>query len=163
VPVTWSGPNNENDYITIVGKTVPDGRREGFAWTLGGSPLQVIAPGQPGDGEIRYVSGHDDKVLGRRAIRIVAARITLTAPARAPLGAPVAIEWTGPNNMNDHIAIVPKDAPDGTAGHFAWTAAGSPANVDPPDHPGPCEVRYINGQDDRVLARIPLEIVAGGT
>jgi len=162
VPITWSGPNNENDYITIVGKTVPDGHREGFAWTLGGSPLQVTAPGQPGDGEIRYVSGHDDKVLARRAIKIVAARITLTTPARAPLGAPVAIEWTGPNNSNDHITIVPKGAPDNASGHSAWTAAGSPANVDPPDQPGPCEVRYINGQDDRVLARIPLEIVAGG-
>jgi Ca-activated chloride channel family protein len=163
VPITWSGPNNENDYITIVGKTVPDGHREGFAWTLGGSPLQVTAPGPPGDAEIRYVSGHDDKVLARRVIKIVAAKITLTAPARAPLGAPVAIEWTGPNNPNDHITIVPKGAPEGASGHSAWTAAGSPANVDPPDQSGPCEVRYINGQDDRVLARIPLEIVAGGT
>jgi hypothetical protein len=163
VPITWSGPNNENDYITIVGKTVPDGHREGFAWTLGGSPLQVTAPGPPGDAEIRYVSGHDDKVLARRVIKIVAAKITLTAPARAPLGAPVAIEWTGPNNPNDHITIVPKGAPEGASGHYAWTAAGSPANVDPPDQPGPCEVRYINGQDDRVLARISLEIVAGGT
>ena len=163
VPITWSGPNNENDYITIVGKTVPDGRREGFAWTLKGSPLQVTAPGQPGDGEIRYVSGRDDKVLARRAIKIVTAKITLQAPARAPLGAPVAIEWSGPNNQNDYITIVPKGAPDGTSGHFAWTAAGSPANVDPPDQPGPCEVRYINGQDDRVLARIPLEIVGAGT
>ena len=163
VPITWSGPNNENDYITVVEKTAPDGRREGFAWTLKGSPLQVTAPGQPGDGEVRYVSGHDDKVLARRAIKIIAAKIALRAPTQAPLGAPVAIEWTGPNNQNDYITIVPKSAPDGTSGHFAWTAAGSPANVDPPDQPGPCEVRYINGQDDRVLARIPLEIIPSGS
>jgi len=162
VQITWSGPNNENDYITIVAKTAPDGNRGDFAWTLKGSPAQVAAPGQPVDGEIRYVSGQDDKVLARRAIKVVAAKITLQALARAPLGAPVAIEWTGPNNANDYLTIVPKDAPAGTSGHNAWTAAGSPANIDPPDQPGPCEVRYINGQDDRILARIPLEIVGAG-
>jgi len=101
-------------------------------------------------------------VLARRAIKIVAGKITLKAPARALLGASIPIEWSGPNNPNDYITIVPKGAPDGTSGHLPGTAAGSPANVDPPDQPGPCEVRYINGQDDRVLARIPLEIVGAG-
>jgi Ca-activated chloride channel family protein len=162
VTITWTGPNNQNDYITIVAKEIPDGSRSAFAYTLTGSPLQVTAPGDEGAGEIRYVSGQDDKVLARRALKIKLAQITLKAPAKAPLGAPVSIVWTGPSNQNDYITIVSKDTPDGTSGHFAWTASGSPAQVDPPDSAGPCEIRYMSGQGDKVLARIPLEIVAAG-
>jgi len=162
VAITWKGPNNENDYITIVPQGTPDGRRSAFAYTLTGSPLQVAAPGDPGAGEIRYVNGQDDKVLARRAVVIKLAQITLSAPARAPLGAPVTVAWTGPNNQNDFITIVPKGSPDGTSGHFAWTASGSPAMVDPPDAAGSCEVRYISGQGDKVLARIDVEITAAG-
>ena len=122
----------------------------------------MTAPGDEGAGEIRYVSGQDDKVLARRALKMSAARITLKAPAKAPLGVPVSVVWTGPNNQNDYITIVPDGVPDGTSGHFAWTASGSPAQVDPPDAAGPCEIRYMSGQGDKVLARIPLEIVAAG-
>ena len=163
VAIVWTGPNNENDFITVVPKATPDGSRESFAWTQSGSPAQVTAPGELGAAEIRYIAGIDNKVLGRRPITVVAATITLRAPARAPAGTPVSIEWTGPNNMNDTIAIVPQGAPDGTSGRYAWTAAGSPANIDPPDEPGPYEVRYISGQNDRVLAHVPLAIGAAGT
>jgi len=141
-------------------KNRSDGRREGFAWTLRIAAAGHRA-GQPGDGEVRYVSGHDDKVLARRAIKIIAAKIALRAPPR-PAGAPVAIEWTGPNNQNDYITIVPKSARMARRD----TSPGprlAPGQRGPPDQPGPCEVRYINGQDDRVLARIPLEIVPSGS
>ena len=163
VAVAWTGPNNQNDYLTIVARETPDGAAGRFAWTASGSPAAVNAPDAPGTGEVRYVSGQGDKVLARRPIQIVAAQITLTAPAKAPLGAPVPIVWTGPNNQNDYITIVSKGTPDGTDGHFAWTAAGSPAQVDPPDAPGPCEVRYVSGQGGKVLARINLEITGPGS
>ena len=162
IAIAWTGPNNENDYITIVPQTLPDGNRAAFAYTVSGSPAQVTAPAEPGAGEIRYVGGQDDKVLARRAVRIIAAKITLGAPAKAPLGAPVSIAWTGPNNQNDFLTIVPQNAPDGAQGHFAWTASGSPAEVEPPAVAGPCEVRYISGQNNKVLARIRLEITAPG-
>jgi Ca-activated chloride channel family protein len=79
------------------------------------------------------------------------------------VGAAVAITWTGPNNQNDYLTIVPQGAPDGASQHFAWTASGSPARVDPPDAAEPCEVRYVSGQNDKVLARLPIEITAAGT
>lgn len=160
VEVTWTGPNNQNDYLTIVGKAAPDGERGAIAYTGQGSPLKVTAPGDPGPGEIRYVRGLDDTVLARRALAITAAKITLKAPARTPLGEPVRVEWTGPNNQNDYLTIVPQGTPDVHSENHAWTMSGSPATLSPPDVPGPCEIRYVNGQDDRVLARISIEITA---
>jgi len=104
--------------------------------------------------------GLDDQVLARRPITIAAAKITLNAPAKARLGEPVPVEWTGPNNQNDYLTIVPQGTPDVHSENHAWTMSGSPAMLTPPDAPGPCEIRYINGQDDRVLARIRIEITA---
>ena len=162
VAIAWKGPNNENDYLTIVAQGLPDGERGAIAYTGRGSPLQVTAPGEPGACEIRYMSGLDDKVLARRALKISAAHVTLQAPARAPLGVPVSVEWTGPNNLNDYLTIVPQGTPDGTSQHLVWTTKGSPAQVDPPDTAGLCEVRYVSGQSDKVLARISIEITAAG-
>jgi Ca-activated chloride channel family protein len=162
VEITWKGPNNQDDYITIVAQALPDGSRGNIAYTLQGSPLQVTAPIGVGACEIRYMSGQGDTVLARRLLKVIAAQITLSAPSKAPLGAPVPVAWTGPNNQNDYITIVPKGTPDGTAGHFAWTLSGSPALVDPPDVPGHCEARYMSGQGDIVLARIDIEITGPG-
>jgi hypothetical protein len=32
--------------------------------------------------------------------------------------------------------------------------------VTAPAEPGPCEIRYMSGQNDKVLARIPIKITA---
>jgi Ca-activated chloride channel family protein len=160
VEIAWTGPNNRNDYLTVVGKAVADGERGEISYLGNGSPVKVTAPGEPGPGEIRYMRGLDDVVLARRLITINAAKVTLKAPAKSPLAEPVRIEWTGPNNRNDFITIVPKDAPDGTSGSNGWTSSGSPMQLSPPDTAGPCEIRYVSGQNDKVLARIPIEITA---
>jgi Ca-activated chloride channel family protein len=162
VEIAWTGPNNQNDYLTIVGKAVADGERGEITYLGGGSPATVTAPAEPGPGEIRYMRGLDEQVLARRAITLNAAKITLNAPARSALGEPVRIEWTGPNNRNDHLTIVPKGAPDEASGNSGWTSSGSPLEIFPPDKAGPCEIRYVSGQSDKVLARLPIEITAAG-
>jgi Ca-activated chloride channel family protein len=107
--------------------------------------------------------GLDDVVLARRPIALNAAKITLKAPAKSPLGKPVRIEWTGPNNRNDYLTIVPKGTPDGGSVNNGWTSSGSPVQLYPPETAGPCEIRYVSGQSDKVLASLPIEITAAGT
>jgi Ca-activated chloride channel family protein len=160
VEIAWTGPNNQNDYLTIVGKAVADGERGEISYLGRGSLATVTAPGEPGPGEIRYMRGADDVVLARRPITLKAAKVTLKAPAKSPLGEPVHVEWTGPNNRNDYLTIVPKGTPDGREGNSGWTASGSPIQLNPPDTAGPCEIRYVSGQGDKVLARIPIDIIA---
>lgn len=72
VTITWAGPKNAGDYLTIVPKTMPDGRYGNYADATKGSPVSIQAPAQPGPAEIRYMSGQGAKVLARRAIVIVA-------------------------------------------------------------------------------------------
>jgi Ca-activated chloride channel family protein len=71
VSVTWTGPNNRGDYVTLVAKDTPDGQYGSYTLTSDGSPLNVAALKEAGDAELRYMTGQGNKVLARRAIRIV--------------------------------------------------------------------------------------------
>lgn len=159
VSVTWSGPNNRGDYITIVPRTLPDGQYANYADTIKGSPLKVTAPMQRGEYELRYMSGQGAKVLARRPLAIVPAEITITSPGTGAAGTTIAVEWTGPNHAGDYLTLVPKSAKDGVSRASAWTSRGSPAKINvSKETTGPCEIRYMSGQGNVVLARADIEI-----
>ncbi len=158
VDVVWTGPNNDNDYITVVPAEFEDGQHGSYKYTKEGARLRITAPIAAGSGEIRYIRGSDNKVIARRPVTIKAAVITLKPPASAAAGSRVHIEWTGPNNQGDFITIVPADTEDGVHSGYQYTSQGTPLTINAPKTPGPCEVRYISGQGNKVLARAPLEV-----
>ncbi|HLP00431.1 MAG TPA: VWA domain-containing protein [Opitutaceae bacterium] len=160
VPIEWTGPGNAGDYLTIVPRTAPDGKYENYDAARAGHAARVTAPIEPGECEVRYVTGQGAKVLARRPIRIVAAAITLNAPEEAKAGGVVAIEWTGPGNSGDYLTIVPVSAADGKYANYDSARKGQPAHVTAPLEPGECEIRYMTGQGAKVLARRPIRIVA---
>ena len=158
VPVTWSGPSNRGDYLTIVPKTTPDGQYGNYTDVSKGSPLKVAAPMTTGAAELRYMTGQGAKVLARRPIEIEAARVSLRGPSRASPNTMIAIEWEGPNNAGDYLTIVLKSAKGGASAHYALTSSGSPAKVRTPPEAGACEIRYVSGQKQVVLARAEIDV-----
>jgi Ca-activated chloride channel family protein len=162
VPIVWTGPNNRGDYVTIVPKATKDGLYARYADTTGGSPAKVEAPIDPGPAEIRYMSGQGAKVLARREISVVPAKVTLKAPPLAAAESTVSIEWTGPNNPGDYLTIVPKTAKDGASLHTYPAARNSPAAIRMPKDVGPAEIRYMSGQGNRVLGRAEIRCTSGG-
>ncbi len=156
--VTWVGPNNTQDYITIVPKGTPDGQYGNYTYTSKGSPLQVTAPIVDGEAELRYLTGQGNKVLGRRPIKVVAAKITLDAPKDVRGGYPINVTWTGPNNPSDYITVVKQIIPDGEHAAYVYTNKGSPLTLTAPTWPGDYELRYMSGQGNKVLKRRPIRI-----
>jgi Ca-activated chloride channel family protein len=55
--VEWAGPDGPTDYITIVAAGAQEGSYLDWAYTTEGNPLSILAPTEPGDYEVRYVSG----------------------------------------------------------------------------------------------------------
>jgi len=159
IQVAWTGPNNAGDYVTVVSVEIPDGQYGNYTVTSGGSPLKVVIPIMAGDAELRYMTGQGNRVLGRRPIKVVAAQVTLSAPPECAAGTPVSITWTGPNNPGDYITVVAQATPDGQYGAYTATANGSPLSVTAPKEAGDGEVRYMTGQGNKVLARIPIKVV----
>ncbi len=159
IEVTWTGPNNPGDYITVVPRETPDGQYGNYTVTSGGSPLRLLTPIMAGGAELRYMTGQGNRVLGRRALEILAAEITLSAPAEVAVDSAVPVTWTGPDNPGDYVTVVAQGTPDGQYGNYTLTTEGSPLSVKAPKDAGDAELRYMTGQGNQVLARRPIRIV----
>ncbi|MBK1835313.1 vWA domain-containing protein [Roseibacillus ishigakijimensis] len=160
VTVSWTGPNNPQDFITIVPADAEEGTYKKYGYTAQGATLKIEAPLDAGPAEVRYLSGQGSRTLARIPLTITASEITLRAPDSAVAASEVTIEWTGPNNPGDYLTIVPKEAEDGRYGKYDYTTKGTPLQVVAPAEAGPCEIRYMAGQGGRVLHRIPLNVTA---
>jgi Ca-activated chloride channel family protein len=68
IAVTWQGPDNRGDYVTIVEAGAAEGEYGDYARTREGNPLRLTMPEAPGEYEIRYVTGQSGVTLARRPI-----------------------------------------------------------------------------------------------
>ena len=159
--ITWQGPNNPRDFITVVKAGTPEKRYEAYAYTSTGNPVQLRAPEQAGDYEVRYLTGQTNSTLATAKVTVTAANASLNAPATAIAGGSFEVTWTGPNNSRDFINLVPLGARDGESGSWAYTNYGNPAKMRAPIKPGDYELRYSLGQSYATLASIPIKITPG--
>ena len=104
--VSWTGPDNKNDYVTIVEKGATQGTYGSYAYTRNGSPLVVTASETPGDHEVRYVMGQSKRILASQAITVEPVQASVGVPSEVMLDSQVEVTWTGPDNQNDYITIV---------------------------------------------------------
>lgn len=160
--VEWTGPDNNDDFVTVVPVGAAEGTWLTYAYTSSGNPVQLEAPDVPGDYELRYATGATSRTLASLPITVEAAEASLSAPASVGQGAEFEVGWTGPDNRDDYIAIVPAGAAEGTWLHYDYTANGNPVRIKAPDAPGDYELRYITGATGRTLASLPITVEAVG-
>jgi Mg-chelatase subunit ChlD len=70
--VRWEGPNDADDFVTLVPATAEEtsyGSNNGY--TKRGNPLRIEAAREPGDYEVRYLTGQSHRLLARAKLRIV--------------------------------------------------------------------------------------------
>ncbi len=158
--VAWTGPDNQNDYITIVEAGAKEGTYNDYDYTRNGSPLTIEAPDGLGAYEIRYVVGKSKRTLASRPVTLVGVGATLEAPAEVPAGSNFEVSWTGPDNKNDYITIVEAGAKEGTYNDYDYTRKGSPLELTAPDGLGSYEVRYVMGKSKRTLASTPVTLTS---
>jgi hypothetical protein len=159
-----TGPDNPRDFVTIVKKGTPDKQYGPYAYTSKGAKLELVAPDDdPGDYELRYLTGQSYATLASAPIRVTPISASVSAPAEAVAGSTFAVKWQGPDNPNDYVTIVPKDSAEGIFANYAYTARGNPASILAPITAGDYELRYSTGQSNATLARAPIRITPGKT
>ena len=131
--VTWSGPNNPRDYITIGNA---ERKYLDYKYTSGGSPAKITAPEAPGDYEVRYILGQGDTVIATQKVTVGATTASVTVPAQVAGGAKVSISWQGPGNPRDYLTFVPAGAAERTWGRYEYVSKGNPISMVAPDAPG---------------------------
>lgn len=151
--VAWTGPDNRNDFITIVAPDASDRSYLSYHYTRSASPASLTAPVEAGLYELRYVTGQEGQVLTRQAIEVTEVSATVSGPAQIGAGSAFEVEWTGPANARDFITIVAEGAHDRSYLSYGYASSGSPATLRAPDQPGSYELRYVTGQSNKVLAR----------
>jgi Ca-activated chloride channel family protein len=159
IEVNWSGPNNKNDYITIVEVGSPEGKFTSYAYSRNGSPAVFKVPKELGAFEVRYVMGKSKRTLTSIAITLTPASGSVSAPAKVKAGGVVEVTWTGPANKNDFIEIVAAGA-DVNAQPLskASVSQGSPLSLFAPGSTGKYEVRYNMRDNKEILASAPLSV-----
>ena len=158
VIVDWTGPNYEQDYITIARADADATKYESYTYTKKGSPLSLDMPSEAGEYELRYVAnGKDDTVLARQPIVISAVTAELSANDRVKAGENLVINWKGPGYDRDYITI--SEADDSKAYLvYKYAREGSPVILKTPDTPGTYELRYFLDKGKVILARRPLVV-----
>lgn len=144
--VNWAGPDVQGDNIQIgpVG-----GGYSHYVYTRDGNPVQMIAPGIPGDYEVRY-SFQDRENILTVPIKVVEAPLSLDTPESVPGGIVLDIPWEGPNASGDNVQVGPVG---GSYTDYMYTRDGNPVRLTMPFHPGVYELRYRFRDRETILTR----------
>jgi hypothetical protein len=158
IKITWQGPNNPRDFITIVKAGTADKQYGVYEYSSQGSPVEMRVPDVAGEYEVRYLTAQTYATLATAKLTVTAVNASLKAPATAVAGSNFAVNWQGPNNERDYVTLVKKGAREGEYGNYEYTARGNPLKLLAPVEPGEYEVRYSTGQAYATLARAPITI-----
>jgi Ca-activated chloride channel family protein len=157
--VAWEGPGYKPDYISVATPDMADGKYLSYTYVREGTPLLLRMPTEPGAYVLRYVAAGDGAlVLGSAAITLTEVTASLSAPDSIPAGAVLGLSWEGPDFKGDFISLAREGEPDGKYQSYQYTSEDSPMVMKLPEGPGRYELRYVLGQDKRVLARHPIEL-----
>ncbi|MFA7437542.1 VWA domain-containing protein [Castellaniella sp.] len=162
IRVTWEGPDRERDYLSV---ERPDKHSNAassleYTYTEEGSPLALRMPSEPGTYEIRYIQNQGYKTLARQTIEVTPVGATLEAPTTAAAGSEVRVSWAGPDYRHDYLSVERPDKGSNAASslEYTYTEEGSPLALRMPSEPGTYEIRYIQNQDYKTLARHTIEV-----
>ena len=155
--VHWKGPGNHGDYIGI-SLAAQDGYLQ-YTYVFDNNPVNLLLPVDAGKYELKYMmEAHSDKVLARRPITLEAAKATIEAPSSAVAGSVIDIQWTGPDNDSDYLAIS-KAGESGYIQYF-YLHHTKPLQITLPNEPGSYDIKYTMEQHgDKVLAKHCIEII----
>jgi len=159
IVVDWSGPDYQNDYISVAEIGQADNAYKGYTYTREGSPLNLLLPLEAGDYEVRYILSQDRTVAARRPLRIDPVSATLSAEAQTPAGGMLVVDWEGPGYQSDFIAISEPGQQEGAYKTYTYTRDGSPLKVQVPAKPGSYELRYVASTIGRkMISKTALEV-----
>jgi hypothetical protein len=156
--ISWEGPNNAQDFITIVPAGAAERTYEAYVYTAHGNPAELAAPEIAGDYELRYLTGQVYATLAAIPITVTPVSASLEAPSSAPARDAVAVTWQGPGNPTDYVILLPAGSDNAASGNYAYVTRGPVLRIATPAEPGDYELRYLTGNRRLTLASRPITI-----
>jgi hypothetical protein len=158
--VTWTGPGNARDFVTLVKADANERSYQDYQYTSKGKELEFTAPDAAGKYELRYLTAGQYLTLARAPLTVGGVNATLKAPPTVAAGARFQVSWTGPDNPRDFVTLVKAGAAERTYERYEYTDKGATLEFLAPDVAGAYEIRYATGQQYLTLARAPITVTA---
>lgn len=158
IEVSWTGPDAEQDYLSIASVGEGDDQYRSFSPTSAGNPARLTAPKAPGRYELRYVRASDGEVLAREPLAVVAVELILEVPRVVGVGTRFEVSWTGTSGSGDFITVAREGSDPSHEIDSTYASLGSPVTLAAPFEAGRYVVRYISGASRQILAESPIEI-----
>lgn len=157
--VHWTGPKNTYDTVAIFSL---DGHKkyddEYVYREADTSPSQLRAPEQVGEYAVHYYTNQGN-TFARDTFRVVQAKATLNAPASITTGTHFEVEWLGPKNTYDTVAIFSMDGKEKYDDKYVYRESDvSPVQLRAPEQAGEYAVLYYTNQGN-VFARDTIKVV----
>jgi Ca-activated chloride channel family protein len=156
--VSWTGPDGQGDYITVVAEGATEWTNEPFFYTANGPTGTLVASTTDGDYEIWYITGGDEEILARRPITVTPFEGALSAPAEVEANTVFEVSWNGPDGPSDYVTIVAEGTGRWTNESFFYTANGPTGTLTAPIEDGAYEIWYVAGADGTVFATRPITV-----
>ena len=163
IDVSYIGPDNQNDFISVAAIGSKPGEYLSYQYTKRGNPVRLKIPAETGTFLIRYIAhGNPQKVLARRSLKVVEAsaavaeEAVLEASDRVPAGGKLEIFWVGPDAEGDIVAI--KKIGSAKVEMSTPTASGNPAILQLPNESGDYMLHYLSGPNQSSIGRRPVSL-----
>jgi len=158
--VHWEGPKNRFDRVSVFSI---DGKQELTRTYVHRdavtSPVDLKAPEEPGDYQLRYFT-HDKKTLAKADITVIPAQASVVVDANAiTAGSKFDVVWSGPKNRFDRLAVFTNDGKTQLEQQFVHRREDkSPTAVTAPEEPGRYLLRYYT-TGKNTLAETTIEVI----
>lgn len=171
--VTWTGPGEQYDEVQVwdprardgSGKSI-DNQRVQSDKGFDQRKVTLTAPATAGDYELRYYNGHNSAVLATVPLKVLDAEVALQAPAEVDMATAFTVKWTGPGARYDEIQVWDPRARNGNGKSVDNQRVQNDKGFDQnqvtltaPAAAGDYELRYWNGDNNKVLASVPLRVL----
>lgn len=124
------------------------------------SEVELQAPAEPGDYELRYVLNESERVLVSRPIKVVAAGAYVRGPAEVDAGRVIEVEASGPIASGHWIGFAPAGSDPGAYRAYVRPVEGqSRYSLRAPGEPGDYELRYVLNESGSVAASQPIRVL----
>ncbi len=153
ITVTAKGPFDARHWIGFAPKGSPVGTYRDYERPTGTtSIIELTAPAEPGDYELRYVLNESERVLVAKPIRVLPASGAIEAPASAEAGSDITVRARGPNDPAHWIGFAPAGSPPGSYRHYVRPDGEvTTAILHVPAQPGAYEIRFVLNESEKVL------------
>ncbi len=142
--INWVGPSNKLDTLIIVDNKNRELASAPVFRIQDVSPAKLTAPGKPGEYQIRY-STKEHEILAQQTFTVTPATATISTKKEIIAGAQFDVEWTGPDNASDMIALYDNTTNERLSfTYFSGINVISPATLTAPEKPGNYEIRYLS-------------------